>query len=349
MIGIRFAAIFEMQFRGPDLQPQLKEFTKVPAKSRYRSRSGVYPYFLDCTLNISLTDWSGPLSLVQHLIRVEWDIEKTILIFESATTEYSNDFQHDHAMYGFIISRLISVNKFKPAEELLDRMKEEKCSFTKDVFLCLCRSYGRVHRPLGTFRIFQKMKEFQCEPTDKSYVTMFSILSENQLKLAQMFHKYMKQVGLPPSASFLNVFIKISEAKELFRKMNVKGCSLTVIAYTSLIHGPCLYNILDEAMELFEEMSRKGIKPNVVTFSSLIDGLCKGGRSLQALKLLEKMVGKRFSASTIIYNNLVSGLCKVEKVPDAVQILDRMKLQGLKPDVVLYGRLVNSLCNSSKF
>ncbi|KAF6145527.1 hypothetical protein GIB67_012515 [Kingdonia uniflora] len=131
--------------------------------------------------------------------------------------------------------------------------------------------------------------------------------------------------------------------------MNAKDCSPTVVTYTSLIHGPCLSNILDEAMELFEEMSRKGIEPNMVTFSSLMDGLCKGGRSLQALKLREKMVGKRFSANTIIYNNLVGGLCKEGKVLDVVQILDRMKIQGLKPDGVLYGRLVNSLCNSSMF
>ncbi|KAF6145528.1 hypothetical protein GIB67_012516 [Kingdonia uniflora] len=79
-------------------------------------------------------DWSGPSSLVQHLIRAEQDIEKAILVFESATAEYSNGFRHDHTMYGFMISRLVSVNKFKPAEELLDRMKEEKCSFTEDIF-----------------------------------------------------------------------------------------------------------------------------------------------------------------------------------------------------------------------
>ncbi|KAF6170833.1 hypothetical protein GIB67_015785 [Kingdonia uniflora] len=251
-------------------------------------------------------------------------------------------------MYGFMISRLVSVNKFKPTKELLDRMKEEKCSFTEDVFLCLCRSYGRIHRTLGTFRIFQKM-EFQCEPTDKSYVTVFSILSKNQLKLTQMFHKYMKQVGVPPSVSFLNAFTreildhgcipdsytygtlinglcklgKINKAKELFGEMDAKDCLPIVVTCTYLIHGLCLSNILDEAMELFEEMSRKGIEPNMVTFSSLMDGLCKGGRSLQALKLREKMVGKRFSANTIIYNNLVSRLCKDGKVPDAVKILDK--------------------------
>ncbi|KAF6136444.1 hypothetical protein GIB67_028663 [Kingdonia uniflora] len=192
----------------------------------------------------------------------------------------------------------------------------------------------------------------------------------------------MKQVGVPPSVSFLNVFIKalcmkketmddalrvfrgipdhgcipdsytyqkISEAKELFEEMDAKDCSPTVVTYTSLIHGLCLSIILNEAMELFEEMSRKGIEPNMVTFSSLMDGLCKGGCSLHALKLREKMVGKRFSANTIIYNNLVNGLRKEGKVPDAVQILDKIKLQGLKPDGVLYGMLVNSLCNYSMF
>ena len=112
-------------------------------------------------------------SLVEQLLRAERDLQKAILIFDSATAEYAKGFQHDQSTFSLMISKLVSANQFRSAEELLNRM-EEKCNITEDIFLSICRAYGRVHRPLDAVRIFHTMKDFQCKPTEKSYVICHS-------------------------------------------------------------------------------------------------------------------------------------------------------------------------------
>ncbi|KAH0994627.1 hypothetical protein GBA52_018491 [Prunus armeniaca] len=131
----------------------------------------------------------GGQSLDFGLLKAEKEIQKAILIFHSTTAEYTNGFRHDHTTFGLMVARLVSANQFRSAEALLDRMKEEKCSVTEDIFLSVCRGYVCVHRPLDAVRVFHKMEDFQCKPTPKSYITILGILvEENQLKIAFRFY-----------------------------------------------------------------------------------------------------------------------------------------------------------------
>lgn len=327
-------------------------------------------------------------SLVEQLIKAERNVEKAITVFDSASAEYASGFRHDHTTFSLIISKLLSANQFKRAEDFIDRMRKEDCKVTEDILLSICRAYGRVHKPHDVMRIFQKISE----PTLKAYVTVFSILvDENQLKVAFKFYRYMRQLGFPPSVPSLNVLIKalsknittmdsairifrempkhgctpdtytygtlinglcklskIKEAKELLKEMETKGCSPSVVTYTSLIHG-LSQNNLDEAMEFFQEMEAKNITPNVYTYSSIINGLCKNGRSLEAMEFLEGMIVKRHKPNMVTYSTLLHGLCKEKKIREGLEIFDRMKLQGLKPDAGLYWKIIDLFCECEKF
>ncbi|KAL7603553.1 hypothetical protein Lser_V15G16421 [Lactuca serriola] len=327
-------------------------------------------------------------SLVEQLIKAERNVEKAVIVFDSASAEYANGFRHDHTTYSLIISKLLSVNQFTRAEDFIDRMTKESCKVTEDILLSICRAYGRVHKPHDVMRIFQKISE----PTLKAYVTVFSILvDENQLKVAFKFYRYMRQLGFPPNLPSLNVLIKalsknistidsainifrempkhgctpdtytygtlinglcklskIKEAKELFKEMETKGCSPSVVTYTSLIHG-LSQNNLDEALALFQEMEAKTITPNVYTYSSIINGLCKNGRSLEAMEILEGMIVKRHKPNMVTYSTLLHGLCKEKKIRESLEIFDRMKVQGLKPDAGLYWKMIEVFCDDGKF
>ncbi|KAI3498741.1 hypothetical protein L1887_34522 [Cichorium endivia] len=327
-------------------------------------------------------------SLVEQLIKAERNVEKAITVFDSASAEYASGFRHDHNTFSLIISKLLSANQFKRAEDFTDRMRKEDCKVTEDILLSICRAYGRVHKPHDVMRIFQKISE----PTLKAYVTVFSILvDENQLKVAFKFYRYMRQLGFPPSVPSLNVLIKalsknittmdsairifrempkhgctpdtytygtlinglcklskIKEAKELLKEMETKGCSPSVVTYTSLIHG-LSQNNLNEAMEFFQEMEAKNITPNVYTYSSIINGLCKNGRSLEAMEFLEGMIVKRHKPNMVTYSTLLHGLCKEKKIREGLEIFDRMKLQGLKPDAGLYWKIIDLFCECEKF
>ncbi|KAK2642367.1 hypothetical protein Ddye_024130 [Dipteronia dyeriana] len=303
----------------------------------------------------SMFKWSKQITPEQvvKLIRAEKDVHKALVIFDSATAQYANGFKHDESTFGLMISRLVSANQFRSAEDLLERMKQEKCSIKEDIFLSVCRGFGRVHKLLDVMRVFDRMKEFGCECTEKSHITVFAILvEENQLKVAFRFYKYMREMALWKNsgtiAAALKIFRempksgctpdlytygtlvngmcksgKIDEAKEMFKEMEEKDCSPTVVTYTSLIQGLCQSKKVDEAMGLFGDMRSKGIEPNVFTYSFLMNGLCKDGHSSQAMELLEMMISKRCMPNVIIYRTLTNSVCKEGKLQEAVEILDR--------------------------
>ena len=92
-------------------------------------------------------------SQVIKLMIAEKDKEKLISVFDSATAEYANGFLHDQSSFGYTVSRLVSANKIKAAEDRIARMKTENCADSEDVLLLISRGYGRVHMPFDSLRI----------------------------------------------------------------------------------------------------------------------------------------------------------------------------------------------------
>ncbi|CAF1919421.1 unnamed protein product [Brassica oleracea var. botrytis] len=284
--------------------------------------------------------WSKEItpSQVIKLMRAEKDVEKLILVFDSAAAEYANGFLHDESSFGYMVSR----------------------------------GYGRVHRLFDSLRVFHKMKNFDCDPTHKGYVTLLAILlEENQLKLAFKFYKNMREIGLPPTVASLNVLIKalcrnektVDAGVNILLEMPKRGCdpdsytygtlisdcSPTAVTYTSMIHGFCGSKNVEEALRYLEEMKSNSIEPNVFTYSSLMDGLCKDGRALQAIELFEMMMARGCRPNIVTYNTLITGLCKEGKIQEAIELFDRINLQGLKPNAGLYGKIISGFFAVSKF
>ncbi|KAH8493770.1 hypothetical protein H0E87_020504 [Populus deltoides] len=307
----------------------------------------------------TLLKWSKQItpSKVEQLLRAERDLGKAKIIFDSASAEYSNGFRHDHTTFGVMISKLVSANEFRPAEEMLNRMKEEKCRITEEIFLSICRGYGRVHMPLDAIRVFHKMNDFGCKPTDKSYISVFAILvEENQLKVAMSFYKYMREMGVRQSVVSLNVLIKalcknsgtIDAAFEIFREMPKRGCDPDSYTYGTLINGLCKLGKTFEAKELFKEMDTKGCSPSVVTYSCLMHGLCQAGNVDEAMALFDKMKKKAIEPNVFTYSSLMDGLCKNGGSFEAMELLEMMVRKRHKPNMVTYSTLINGLCKEGK-
>ncbi|KAK2445212.1 Pentatricopeptide repeat (PPR) superfamily protein [Trifolium repens] len=269
-------------------------------------------------------------SLVEQLIKAEKDINKAVVMFDSATDDYKNGFRHDHKTYGAMICRLVSVNQFRPAEGMLERMKEEDCEVTEDIFLTICRGYGRVHRPLDAIRVFHKMEKFQLSPTQKSYLTIFDILvEENYVKRAIGFYKEMREKGIPSSVVSLNILIKalcknketVESAFRIFREMPNRGCQPDSYTYGTLINGLCKLGQISQAKELLDEMEEKGLLPSVVSYTSLIHGLCQSNNLDGAIELLEEMIRNGIEPNVFTYSSLMDGLCKCGQSSQAMELL----------------------------
>lgn len=307
----------------------------------------------------SIRKWPKEItaSLVIRLIRAEKDLQRAIVVFDSATAEYSNGFKHDNSTFGLMIRKLLSANQFKPAEDMLDRMKEEKCVITEDIFLSMCKAYGRVHKPLEVIRVFEMMKKYDCEPTEKTYVMVFSILvDENHLKTAFGFYRYMKKMGIRPSIASLNILIKalvksdktIDAALKIFHEMPNQEHTPDSYTYGTLINGFCRLGKISEAKELFSQMGANGCSPTVVTYTSLIHGLCQSSCLDEAVELLEEMKRKGIKPNVFTYSSLMDGLCKGGQSSHAMKLLEMMASERQTPNMITYSTLINGLCKEGK-
>ncbi|EEF39243.1 pentatricopeptide repeat-containing protein, putative [Ricinus communis] len=275
----------------------------------------------------TLFKWSKKItpSQVEQVIRAEKDIEKAKLVFDSATAEYSHGFKHDNSTFSAIISKLLSANQFTLVEDMLNRMKQEKCNITEDIFLSICRAYGRVHRPLDSIRVFHKMKDFECKATQKSYITVFAILvEENRLKDAMRFYQHMREMGISASVVSLNVLIKalcknsstIDAAFRIFNEMPNRGCNPDSYTYGTLINGLCRFGKIWEAKELFIEMETKCCSPSVVTYSCLIHGDLH-----KAIRLVDEMVLDGCVPDQLTWTVVLCGFLDRRKVWEASELL----------------------------
>ncbi|KAL2341844.1 hypothetical protein Fmac_009784 [Flemingia macrophylla] len=296
-------------------------------------------------------------SLVVQLIKAEKDVHKALNMFDSATDEYGNGFRHDHETFCLMISRLVTVNQFRSAEGMLERMKQENCKITEDIFLTICRGYGRVHRPLDAIRVFHKMEGFQLRPTQKAYITILDILvEENHIKRAIGFYREMREMGIPPSVVSLNVLIKalcknketVDSALRIFQEMPNRGCQPDSYTYGTLINGLCRLGKVGDAKELFKEMEQKGFSASVVTYTSLIHGLCLSNNLEEAIGLLEEMKRKDIEPNVFTYSSLMDGLCKGGHSSQAMELLEVMVRKHHLPNMITYSTLISGLCKEGK-
>ncbi|OMO65180.1 hypothetical protein COLO4_31418 [Corchorus olitorius] len=288
--------------------------------------------------------WSRNItpSQVVHLIKKERNIDKALAIFDSATAEYANGFRHDQNTFGFMISRLVSANKFGPAEDLLDRMRVEKCDIKEDVFLSICRGYGRVHRPLDAIKVFDKMKEFQCEPSQKSYITVFDILvEENQLKVAFRFYRHMRDIldrmklqGLQPDAGLYGKIIsgfcdidKFREAANFLDEMvlgrtlpNRLTWSIHVRIHNMVVQGLCTKSDLSQAFQLYLSMRTRGISVEVETFHTLMKSFCKKGDLQKAARIVDEMVADGCTPEEGSWTILLGAFWDQRMVQEALEV-----------------------------
>ncbi|KMZ71303.1 Pentatricopeptide repeat [Zostera marina] len=301
--------------------------------------------------------WTNQITPAQvlHLIRTEPDTRKALLIFNSATDEYSNGYCHDHQTFSCIISRLASSNLFSDALHLLTSPLKLPLPFPEPAFLSLLHAYSRAHRPHQTLLLFRRMiSEFQCRPTIKSYVTVLTALVDgDQMKLAHEFYKEMRDLRLDECLPVYNVMVKafsknqktIDYAIKVFDAMPEKGVAPDCYTYGSLITGLCRAGRVEKALGLFNDMK---IPASVFTYSTLIHGLCVSEKVDDAVKLFEEMPEKGVKPNVVTFSTVIDGLCKASRSDEAMKILEKMGKSKCCPNKITYSSLMNGLCKDRR-
>ncbi|PQQ20079.1 hypothetical protein Pyn_32631 [Prunus yedoensis var. nudiflora] len=105
-------------------------------------------------------------------------------------------------------------------------------------------------------------------------------------------------------------------------------------AYTlnTLLHGICKYRSLSEAMELFQKIEEKGLACSEITYATIINGLCRAGKTCMALEILEQMYEDgRFKPDPQCYNPIIDRLCKERRIDEALTLFRDMINKSVAP------------------
>ncbi|KAL0827201.1 hypothetical protein Bca101_050878 [Brassica carinata] len=279
--------------------------------------------------------WSKEItpSQVIKLMRAEKDVEKLILVFDSATAEYANGFLHDQSSFGYMVLRFVKMYCFPYAEVT--------------GYVTLLAILVEENQLKLAFKFYKNVREIGLPPTVASLNVLIKALCRNEKTVdagVNILLEMPKQGCDPDSYTYGTL---------------ISDCSPTAVTYTSMIHGFCGSKNVEEALRYLEEMKSNSIEPNVFTYSSLLDGLCKDGRALQAIELFEMMMARGcrpnmgLKPDDGLYGKVISGFYAVSKFREAANFLDEMILGGITPNRLTWNihvrtsnEVVRGLCTS---
>lgn len=233
------------------------------------------------------------------------------------------DYKPSEALYSLLISRLSHARRFGIIEDLLLRIKSERCRVSEEFFFQLIKVYGNVaNHPEQAIKTLMMMPEFHCWPTVRTFNFVLNMLVN--AKQFDVIH-------------------------EVYLKAPKLGVELDTCCFNILIKGLCNCGNLDAAFSLFEEMPNQGCKPNARTYSTLMHSLCKNKRVSDAFDLYRRMDADGCHPDTVTFNILISGLCREGKVIEAMEFLKKMKLKGCYPNSGTYQALLYGFIDAGRF
>jgi pentatricopeptide repeat domain-containing protein 1/leucine-rich PPR motif-containing protein len=134
--------------------------------------------------------------------------------------------------------------------------------------------------------------------------------------IAQGFHLNQVSYGI-----LINGLCKLGEtraAMQLLRQMEGTLHKPNVVMYNTIIDRMFKDKLLSDAKDLYSEMTIKGVSSDVVTYTSLIYGFCIVGQLKEAIGLLNEMVvSRKLNGDVYIISVLLDALCKEGNVKQA--------------------------------
>ncbi|CAK9148040.1 unnamed protein product [Ilex paraguariensis] len=168
-------------------------------------------------------------------------------------------------------------------------------------------------------------------------------------------------------------------AARIVYMMRKRGCTPSLVAYNSIVHGlsedDCMraYQLLEEGKKfgylpseftykvLMEGLCREcdlcktECQPDVITLNTVINGFCKMGRIEESLKVFHDMMTGKFCPPDVVtftfcppdmvtFTSIICGLLNIGRTEEAFDLLHNvMPKKGRSPGVVTYNAVIRGL------
>ncbi|XP_047325587.1 pentatricopeptide repeat-containing protein At1g73400, mitochondrial [Impatiens glandulifera] len=178
-----------------------------------------------------------------------------------------------------------------------------------------CKS-GMLAEATELLDFMRKNGSTMSSPTAKTYVTMISVLIEND---------------------------RMEESFKLIGEMISSGCLPDVSTYKEMIESMCLSGKFDAAYRFIVVMGDKGYPPDIVTYNCFLKVLCENKQGEEAMRLYKRMIEVGCIPSVHTYNMLISMFFKIDDVDGAFEAWFEMEKQGCDRDVNTYCVMMDGL------
>lgn len=265
-------------------------------------------------------------------------------------------FVHSNDSYFILIDILGSSKQFPLIWDFLLEIKDnQSCDITSRIFWIIFRAYIRADLPEDAIRAFNKMADFGVNPGIDDFDHLLYLLCKRKhVKHAQQLFDKMKH-EFSPTVKTYSILVRgwgyigdSNEARRVFDEMLVRGCSVDVHAYNSVLESLCKDGNVGEAYKMFQNMRSKGLEPDAFTYSIFIIAYCEANDIHTAFRILDRTKRYNLVPNVFTYNCVLNKLCKSDKVEEAYELLDEMIERGLKPDVWSYNAILAFHCNRSE-
>ncbi|KAG6487154.1 hypothetical protein ZIOFF_055737 [Zingiber officinale] len=193
---------------------------------------------------------------------------------------------------------------------------------------------------------------------------------------------YMKCCHSKPDAYTYTILIrmlgrlgKTDEFISLFEEMIVKGCTLNIIVYNTMLEALAKNHMVDKAFFVFSKMMENGCQPNEFTYSIfvfmlaaegqlvrldqvvdaankylnksiyayLVKTLSKLGHVSEAHRMFCRMWSFHDSGDRAACLSMLETLCSAGKTSEAMELLAKINDKGINADTVMYNMVFSAL------
>ncbi|GKD45435.1 pentatricopeptide repeat-containing protein [Tanacetum coccineum] len=234
--------------------------------------------------------------------------------------------------------------------DFLNNLK--KCQISTFMFWVVFSNYARANLPLDAIRAFKNMGCYGLDPGVNDFDHLLYVLCKRRhVREAQVFFDEFKG-RFSPSVKTYSILVRgwgfvgdSGEARKVFDEMVMRGLSVDVHAFNSVLESLCKGGEVDEARKLFREMRGKGLEPDAFSYSIFVHAACEAGDVHSAFRVLDRMKRYGLVPNVFTYNAIINRLCKNDKVEEAYELLDEMIERNVKPDVWSYNAILSFHCN----
>lgn len=245
------------------------------------------------------------------------------------------------------------------ARQLFDRMIEEGCEPTPELYTALLGAYCRSNQIDEAISTLNQMKALpRCQPDVYTYSTLIKpCVDAAQFELVESLYEEMAERLITPNTVTQNIVLsgygkagKFDQMEKVLSGMLESRTSKpdvwTMNTILSVFGNKGQIDLMEKWYEKFRNF---GIEPETRTFNILIGAYGKKRMYDKMSSVMEYMRKLQFPWTTSTYNNVIEAFADVGDAKNMEYTFDQMRTEGMRADTKTFCCLINGYANAGLF